>query len=99
MWGQLQRHRDGVDDPAQDEFPGGPISVALLQLFRGRRFLLMRTVESIEGSENFVQRVKQGATNGGQGTGVALPDANEVVYKDVDLGERLFTRSRVVGPS
>jgi hypothetical protein len=51
---QLQRHKDSVDDPSQNEFPSFPCGIALFHFLNGRRFLSKWAVVRVQGAENLV---------------------------------------------
>ena len=55
VWGQFHCQLEGVQEPAQDYFPGGPGGVALAAFLDGGRLLPVGTVSWVQGSEYLVQ--------------------------------------------
>lgn len=84
--GELDSHGDCINQPAQDNFDGGPGDVALAELFETDGFAAGPVVVVVIGSEDVVDGVEQGSADGGGRA--RLAKAEEVVNKDIDIMKR-----------
>ena len=79
---------DGINNPPQDQFAGGPSAIPFAELLLGGRFLSVRAVPGFQRPEDPIKRVEEVTFDAAATGGVALDDGDEVVNVDVGEGDR-----------
>jgi hypothetical protein len=91
-WRQGQGHGGRIDEPPENGLAGGPVAVALEELFDRRGFPPVKTIRRVKGPKNSIDSGEEDATNAIESRSRPLGGRDEVVHKDVDGGQLATTR-------
>jgi hypothetical protein len=85
MTGELEGQLDGVEDPSQDDFSGGPRGVSFTHLFDRCRLLAMLGIAGVERAKYTIECVEENAFDMAEMVPCSLDHPNEVIDVYVPL--------------
>jgi hypothetical protein len=87
MLGQLDGLLDGVDEPSENDFPGGPLAITFQEFLDGGRLLPVLVIRLLQSSKDGIEGMQEGALNLESPLGPALYQRQKVVYVQVVRGD------------
>jgi len=86
VWREGNGLLNGVDEPAEDDFPGGPTTITLQELLNRDGLLPVWTVPCVQWAKDSVDSREEDAPKALPAEGAPLGQANGIVNKDIEVG-------------
>jgi hypothetical protein len=85
MTGEVEGQLDGVEDPSQDDFSGGPRGVSFAHFLDRYRLLAMLEIAGVKRAKYPIERVEENAFDVAAMVPPSLDQSNEVIDVYVPL--------------